>query len=251
MSSVSYSQYRKAYLIVGASSGIGKVIASHLVSQDCLVVLLSRRIDKLRELSSSWGDNVLAFECDVTKTEDISKVFNCFESHEIKFSGMIYSAGVLDVKPAKNMPDGEIENIFAVNTFGFYNMCRMFQNRKYSYDGASIVAISSYASISKERGLSAYASSKAALNTLVEVLAKEFVKRSFRVNAILPGKTMSRMGSDIDEWSQEELEERAKGQSLGIIPLKEVVELVEYLLSEKSAHITGALLPISSGYCSD
>ena len=70
------------------------------------------------------------------------------------------------------------------------------------------------------------------------------------MNAVLPGRTTSKMGSFSDEWSEEELCEREKNQPLGLIPVSEVVDSVLFLLSDSNAHITGELLSISGGYYS-
>lgn len=237
---------RKTYLIIGASSGIGKATAQRMATPDNHLILAARRKELIDDYSSSLKCEVTSIMCDVKDPNSIELLFKYLRENDIKLTGVLYSAGILDVKPIKYMENGEIERMFQVNTFGFYNICR------YLYDfmdkDSSIVAMSSYAAVTKERGMSAYSASKAALNTIVEILSKEFIKRSIRVNAVMPGKTTSRMGSDVDEWSKEELPDRMKGQQLGLIPVSEVVDVIESLLTPCYNHFTGELITISGGY---
>ena len=239
---------KKYILIVGASSGIGSDIAKHLAGDKTVLFLMARRKDKLTTLQKQLNGPSEVVVCDITKNEDIQSFFLHIKEEGIKFNAMIYTAGVCYKKPVKTMLPGEIEDLFKVNIFGFYEICRWFQSSAISERGASIVALSSYASISKERGMSAYAMSKAAMNTAVEIMAKEFIKRKIRVNAILPANTTSVMGREEDFLSDEEQERILEQQPLGVISIQEISELVAFLISEKASHITGALLEVSAGY---
>ena len=87
-----------------------------------------------------------------------------------------------------------------------------------------------------------YAASKSAMNTAVKVMAKEFVKRKIRVNGILPAYVDTRMTQDIEDFVDVE-----KRQPFGLIDPRQIAYLAEFLLSEKSRFITGALIPVSAG----
>lgn len=85
--------------------------------------------------------------------------------------------------------------------------------------GGRIVAISSIASLTKPAGLSAYAATKAALNTTIEILAKELKDRAITANALLPDTIKNPQA---------------------------VAEAIAFLLSPAAANITGALIPMTS-----
>jgi len=89
-------------------------------------------------------------------------------------------------------------------------------------DGGRIVAISSVASRTAPSGMAAYASAKAALNTYIEVLAKDLKSRRIAVNALLP----STLGDDG-------------------IPYERVAETIAFLLSEAAASVTGQLIAMT------
>ena len=102
--------------------------------------------------------------------------------------------------------------------------------------------MSSLASMTKLKGSATYAASKSALNVAVSVAAKEYIKRLIRVNALLPAYVDTRMSDGLDDWVDVKT-----AQPLGIIPPVEISYMVEFLMSDKSKHITGALIPISAG----
>lgn len=238
----------KFYMITGASSGIGREIAKRLSTADITVVLVGRRKDRLLNLQDELKGDSLVLSCDLTKTEDIKSVFDVLGEKGIRLDGLIYCAGICFTKTLKVMEKDDLENMFLINVFGFYEMCRHFQKVKVSNKGAAIVGISSYAAVTRETGMSAYAMTKEAMNVQVQVLAKEFTKRKIRINTIMPAIVMSKMGSDNDEWTEEEIEAITKKQPFGIIPIDSVVELVLFLLSDDAKYITGESIAISAGY---
>lgn len=238
----------KSVLITGATGGIGEAVAKSLSSEGYELILVGRRPERLEALQKKLPGNSKIFQVDLTDSDDIEILFEKIRNDNIKLYGMVYCAGVCCIKPIKAMESGELEAMFRTNVFGFYEMCRHFQSPKVSEKGSSIVALSSYASLTNESGMSAYAMSKAAMNSQVIVLSKEFVKRGIRVNAILPANTMSKMGTGSTDWENEEIEELKKTQPLGPIPLSEITEMISFLMSERAAHVTGELFSISAGY---
>ena len=239
---------KKYILIVGASSGIGAATAKELSDSDTVVILMARRVQQLEKVQKELSGESIIAPCDVCDYDQVIAFFDSLKEQNIKLSAMVYTAGICYVKTIKMMEQGELDDMFRINVFGFFEMCRNFQSPKVSERGASIVALSSYASISKETGMSAYSMTKSSMNTAVQVMAKEFIKREIRVNAVLPARTMSRMGNTVDEWSEEELAAIKEVQSLGSVPIEEITRTISFLLSESAAHITGSLIEISGGY---
>lgn len=239
---------KKKILIFGASSGIGKEIVS-LFSENYEVILAARRVEKLEEMKAEHPDSVLGvMNCDVTNLNDIEKVFEYILSNQIKLDGLVYSAGDYSLSMIKNTSMETHKYIMDVNYMGFVAICKKFLERGIAQKGASVVAVSSMASWGAPKALSSYATSKAALNTFVKVMAKETAKRGIRVNAILPGwvdtpmttKSFQETGNDIKESIK-------KTQPMGLIPTIQIANMVEYLVSDKAKYITGALIPISGG----
>lgn len=114
-------------------------------------------------------------------------------------------------------------NMLQSNVFAFLNAAR--GAIPHIERGGRIVAISSIASLTKPAGIAPYVVAKSALNTAVELLAKELKERGITANALLPDTLKSGAGAGV--------------------PLENVADAVAFLLSNAAANITGALIPMS------
>lgn len=238
----------KYYMIAGASSGIGWEMAKQISDKETTVILLARRRDRLEEVAAELKGESIVIPCDLTKSEEIENAFSVLRGQEIKLDGLIYCAGIYFLKTVKSMTQQDLEYMFRVNVFGFYEMCRNFYKVKASNAGASIVGISSYSAVEREKGLSAYAMTKEAMNVQTQVMAKEFLKRKIRINTVMPATVMSKMNTTDNRWTNEEIEAVEQRQPLGIIPIENVVKVVQFLLSRDAEYITGESIAISAGY---
>lgn len=97
-----------------------------------------------------------------------------------------------------------------------------------------IIAISSAASLAKPAGLGAYASSKAALNTFIETLAKDLAEREITANAILPGT--------LDTPAN-----RREMSAAGLVKREDVADLIALLLGDQASNISGQLIGMTAG----
>lgn len=182
-------------------------------------------------------------------------VFGACKECKIKLDGMVYSAGMDGTWPIKANNTALMEEMMKVNCFAFVEMARNFYSKRFSSDGASIVAVSSIASLLNDIGMSAYCASKAALNSYVKIMAKEFVRRKIRVNAVLPAGVSTPMAEKKgDLLSGLVVEETGGGndtslnpQPLGMIPAEAIASQIMFLLSDKATYITGELLTIGAG----
>ncbi len=238
----------KYYLVTGASSGIGREVARQISNEDTTVVLVARREDKLKELQLELIGPSVVIPCDLRRSVDIKNVFDELSKKKIKLDGLVYCAGICFVKPIKIMEENELQDMFQINVFAFYEMCRYFSQVSVSNKGACIVGVSSYAAVSKEAGMSAYAMTKESMNVQTQVLAQEFLKRKIRINTVMPAHVMSKMAEDENTWTEEELEIVKRKQPLGIIPIDNVVKVIKFLLSRDAQYITGQSISINAGY---
>lgn len=238
----------KYILVTGASSGIGRETAKKISNKDTMVILVARRREKLDLVKCELEGEGIVIPCDLTKTEEITLLFEKLKSMNVKLDGLIYCAGICFVRPLKVMEEGDLEKMFRINVFGFYEMCRMFVNKSASNKGAVIVGVSSYAAVSKESGMSAYAMTKEAMNVQTQVLAKEFAKRRIRINTVMPANVMSKMACEDNEWTAEEINDIESKQPFGIISIESVVGVIQFLMSDAAKYITGENIAISAGY---
>lgn len=179
-------------------------------------------------------------------------------------AGLVYCAGINDLKWLGKMSQQDMEtaaNIFAVNSLGFLNVvnalkAHMPMGRGEDSPPFSIVAISSDAATRPLRTSAAYCGSKAALDAIVRVSARELGRFKFRVNAVAPGmvsgtgmtEQMDEMIPRIREWTEAQALEYERSQEVipGRVARSEVAEVVvDVLLGPE--HLNGAIIPVNGG----
>lgn len=235
------SENRRRILITGCTSGIGLETARYLYECGYDLLLVARDSQKLQTVSEEVG-GATYYICDLEYPEQIRGIFDFCLEKQIKLDGMLHAAGYVVNMSIRSFCEDDMRRQMQIHYFAFMELCKGFYSRAISNNGASIVAISSLAVLSRRKSSAMYAASKSAMNTAVSVAAKEFVKRSIRVNAIMPGYVETRMTSRL-----EELIDINKRQPMGMIPARNISYVVEFLLSEKANYITGTAIPISAG----
>lgn len=253
----------KNYMIVGATSGIGEACAKLLSNSDVRLVVVGRNQEKLEWLKNNLEGEIIPVTYDLADLQGIKEIYSVCRTHSFKLDGMVYSAGMDGTWPVKVNPIAKMRDMMDVNCFAFVELAKQFYSKRNSNDGASVVAISSIASLTMEPGMMAYSTSKAALNAAVKTMAKEFVRRKIRVNAVLPAGVYTPMAEKKGELlagirhEEEDVNPNAVAlrstatvgneQSLGMITAEIVAEEVRFLLSDKARYKTGALEVIGAG----
>ncbi len=234
----------KWILITGATGGIGEATARFLKEQGYSLVLIGRNIDKLNKLEADLAPNTYVFSYDLKDLHHIETIFNFISDKGIKLDGMVHAAGInRDIAIRMNDVD-VMQEVTAVNYMSFVELMKYFMKKKYSNDGGSVVAISSYATRVIAAAMCTYTASKAALEAAVQVASKESAKRKIRVNAILPACVDTDMINNADYMDKDDI---FRFQPYGIVPPIEIAYLSNFLLSDFSGHVTGALIPVTAG----
>ena len=250
------------YLILGASSGIGEACARELAADENTLIVVARREALLQILKKELPGRIVPVAYDLQDFENLDRVFEPCEELGFKLDGMVFCAGIDGTWPVKVNDIVRMQEMMDVNCFSFIEVAKRFYKKKYSNDGASIVAISSIASKMSEACMISYSISKAALNKAVEIMAVEFSRRRIRVNAILPGGVDTPMAKEKKELlsginsEKTEKNENKDGtgeksidtkQPFGLIDAKNIAENVKFLLSDAAEFTTGSLVVIGGG----
>ncbi|MCV3467559.1 SDR family NAD(P)-dependent oxidoreductase [Campylobacter lari] len=235
----------KSYIITGASSGIGAHIALILNELDAKIIAIGRDENKLlaQKKQAKNPDNFITISKDLSKFEDLDKWTLKLSEEFGSFSGAVLAAGIAQTLGI-NSPYyiNSAKEIFNINYFGNLQILKGLINKKAkTKDGASFIWISSTASKTPDKGLSAYGASKAAINTAIKSIALEIAPK-FRINSILPGfiktpMTKTNFNSEFFENSY----------PLGIGKVENISPLVCFLLSDGSSWITGQEIIIDGG----
>lgn len=234
----------KNILVTGASSGIGEAIVKYLSKSGYSVVMVARNKEKMLQIAEELPNKSYIFSYDLNDLVNIGSIFDFCQGNGLVLDGMVHSAGITATIPLKMIEPQNVRDIFNINYNAFVELTKYFTMRKYSNNNSSIIALSSISSLTAPVGQTIYASSKAAVNEYVKVVAKEVRKREIRVNAIAPANVYTPMTADMEDRLPIDI---SSVQPFGVIPTEHIAYLAEFLLSDKSRYITGTIIPVSAG----
>lgn len=234
----------KHILVTGASSGMGRCFCQMIAREGASVTLLARNEDRLKQtLGSMEGKGHSYVICDLTSEDELIQTVSKLSTVD----GVVFCAGINDYVPVKFIKQEKISKIFNTNYFSVIQLTQMLTKKKLIKKNASLVYISSLSSILGVSGTLLYASSKAAINSAVKVIASELAPQGIRANAICPGivKTEMLSGTNIDETS---FTDQEADYPLGLGTPEDVGNAVLYHLSDGSRWLTGQCMILDGGY---
>ena len=237
----------KKLIITGASSGIGREIAITASKSGASIVLLARSKEGLEStLNKLEGKDHFIIQYDLSDVASIDSVLMPkLLSLGIRFDGLVYAAGKDILSPLKLTKPRVLQDILTVNFLSFYEMARLFSQKKISNPGSSILAISSVVGQRARRGYSSYAISKAAVDGAVKSLSSELVDGR-RINAIAAGiidteMTKKALPNTDHDWV-------GMRQVLGLGQPSDIAGAAVFLLSDAARFITGSIISVDGGY---
>lgn len=183
----------KTVLIIGASQGIGKELVLKFAKESNTTVLaLSRNIDLMNKNFKS--EQIDLYQFDLASEDRKSSLTSILQNYS-HIDIVINNAGVLINKPFLELTSDEIIDSYMVNVISVME-CTQIVVPLMEKVGGHIVNISSMGGFQgsvKFPGLSAYASSKAALASFTEIFAEEFKDSKIRMNCLCLGATQTEM----------------------------------------------------------
>lgn len=240
----------RKYLITGASSGLGRDIAIYLSECGAQLVIIGRNKERLDETFGKMkSGGHLQITCDIAREEDLSGVFAKAVEDGKRLDGLVHCAGIMPLSPLNTINRTVIDNCMAVNFYALLELVRCFAKKKYREANTSIVEISSICSQYPGKCQTLYAASKAAANAAVQALALELNKKGIRINAVLPGiiNTPGIPGT-VEKIGEEGLANIMRPQIHGFVEMREVSNIVGFMLSDLSSAVTGRIVYADGGY---
>ena len=246
-------------IVTGSSRGIGRDIATHLAQLGAKLVInytsSSAQADLVAaEINSSASPDspprAIVVKADVS---DPAQVKSLFDSAEQAFDSPVHvlvnSAGVTDPK-RPSIADTSLEDfdrIFSINTRGTFLCCKEAANRLKRGGGGRIILLSSSLVGALKPGSGAYTASKAAVETMVKILAKELKGTRITANCVAPGPIATDLFLD---GKSEEMIKKVIDQSpfcrLG--ETKDVAPVVGFLATDASEWVNGQVIRVNGGY---
>jgi 3-oxoacyl-[acyl-carrier protein] reductase len=241
-------QSKKVAIVTGASGGIGAAVAERLAKDGFTVVVNyagnAASAEAVVAKIEAAGGRAVAAKADVS---DGAAVARMFDSAETAFGGvdvLINNAGIMNTAPIEDSDDALFERHIAVNLKGTFNTLREAARRL--RDGGRIVNFSSSVTGLLQPTYGVYAATKAAVEAMTSVLAKELRGRNITVNAIAPGPTATKLF--LDGKPQEVIDRLSNMAPLGRLGQpRDIAAAVAFLAGPDGAWINGQTVRANGG----
>lgn len=239
----------KRAVVTGGSMGIGTAVALALAREGCNVAINYRRHDteakEVVKKIEAMGRKGLAIKADVSSYDDaqnmVATVVKEFGSLDI----MVCNAGINWDGVIWKMSEKQWDAVINVNLKGYFNYnkaaAQIFKDQK----SGKIVNVSSINGIRGKFGQTNYSASKGGEIAMSKSLARELGKFNVNVNVVAPGMVMTEMARNIPpEFLNKAIDETVIGR---IAAPEDIANVIVYLCSDKSRHITGEIIQVDGG----
>lgn len=243
----------KVVVVTGCNGGIGTAVTQAFLSEGALVVGVYRQsLSKLDEIFA-WikeqkipEEHFLAVEMDINSTLSITQGISTVLEKWKRIDVLVNNAGATIETPFLALEDDDLESIYQSNFSSLAKLSREVGKLMMRQKAGNIVNVSSTVSDRFGRGVAAYASMKAAVNRLTEVMALELGKKNVRVNSVCPGVVETRMSNALQDRHAKMLLEQTPLRRFATPD--EVAKSILFLASDVTASfITGSKIFVDGG----
>lgn len=242
------TQHGRSAIVTGASRGIGEAVVRRLAADGfaCVVNYAGRAVDAERTVAdiTAAGGRAIAVHADVA---DPAAVASLFDAAERAFGGvdvLVNNAGIMQLAPVAESTDALFDRQVAVNLKGTFLTLREAARRLRS--GGRIVNLSTSVVGLRLETYGVYAATKAAVETLTTILAKELRGRAITVNAVAPGPTVTALFLDGKPAALvEQLAKMPPLERLGTPA--DIAAVVAFLVGPDGGWINGQVLRANGG----
>jgi 3-oxoacyl-[acyl-carrier protein] reductase len=241
----------KVAVVTGASKGIGASIARALADEGASVVVnysfSKQGANRVVAEISGRGGKAIAVQGDVSKQADIERLFSEAKKAFGRLDILVNNAGIYELGPLEGVTEDLFHKHFNLNVLGLL-LTTKEAVKHMGPEGGSVINIGSGVSSLRPANSTVYTASKAAVDAITGVLAKELGPRKIRVNSINPGMIETEgvhaagfVGSDFQKMVETQAPLGRMGQPDDIAPT------AVYLASSDSKYMTGETLLLSGG----
>ena len=238
----------KTAIVTGASRGPGKKIALQFALQGAKVVVNyasnQTAADTTVEEIKQKGGNAMALKADVSIAAEVNQLYSQTLKHFGGVDIVVNNAGIMITKPLKNFSETEFDQQFAINVKSVFLMMQVAAAQL--NPNGRIINISSSTSRLMMPGYAIYSATKAAVEQMTRVFAKEIGYKGITVNSVLPGPMNTEL---FLQGKSEEMIQRIAGLAAfnRIGEVEDIVPIVLFLAGENAQWITGQNIGVNGG----
>lgn len=246
---MNYGLQGKIVLVTGGSRGLGRTLIDEFKAQGCTVVFGNKDIHAGAQVAKETGCEYIPF--DLRDEDSISRMIQAVVEKYGALDILVNNAALTSSmqQPSAELDSEYVSDVFTTNSIGTFKCMQAAIKvmAKQEHKGC-IVNITSATSIRGGAGLAAYASSKAAINSMTASAANEYAQEGIRINAVMSGVIGTAATKAFKEASPEHYAAFCAG-----IPLRRVGEPEEickpvlWLCSDDASYVTGTCLSCDGG----
>ena len=238
----------KVVLVTGASRGIGATIARHLAKAGARVVVnyagSKEAAEQLVTGIKEAGGNALALQADVSKADQVKNLFDAAIAYYGRIDVLVNNAGIMINKLIRDTTDDEFSRSFDINVKGTFNTLREAATRL--ADNGTVINFSTSVLRIMLPTYGTYVATKAAVEQLTRVFAKEVGARGINVNSVSPGPTNTELF--MNGKSQEVVNRLASLSAFNRIgEPDDIAKVVLFLASDDAKWISAQNIGINGG----
>jgi len=249
----------KVAAVTGAASGIGQSVALLLARQGAQVFVLdvdtAGGADTVARIVHGSG-SARFIECDVASESAVTRAFGELMSHAGRLDILVNNAGVAHIGNLESTSEDDFDRVYSINVKGVFFCLRAAAPLLVRSGGGAIVNVSSIAALVGLENRFAYSATKGAVQAMTLSVARDYLDRNVRCNAVCPARVHTPFVDGFLERhypgrEREMFERLSAAQPIGRMGRPdEVAALVLYLCSDEAAFITGCTYPIDGGVLS-
>ena len=236
-----------AFIVTGASRGIGQAIVEELIRRGARVLGVARNLRASSAPSEESTSACHYMQADVTLEADRTRIIETAKRLFGRVDGVINNAGRAHRAPASATSLEEFRSLLEINVLAAFALAEAaYEELRNS--GGTVVNVSSITSQRVLPNRLAYGSTKAALDHLTRSLAVEWGPVGIRVNGVLPWFTRTEMVKKVLEDAAFEQELIAATPLRRLAEPADIARVAVFLALPDSAYVTGQLVAVDGGY---
>lgn len=234
-------------VVTGGSGGIGQVVSNRLAA-DGMAVAVGYHGDptaaeQVAGSINAAGGRAITLVGDVADADEMSAAFDRVETELGGVDVVVHTAGVMRLARLLELDLDVLDGMYRVNVRGAFVVNQQAARRV--RDGGAIVNFSSSVTRLRFPTYSGYAASKAAVETLTSILAREMRGRDVTVNAVAPGPTATPLF--LDGKDQQDIDDLAKAPPLERLGTPDDIAEVVSFLAGPARWVHGQTVYVNGG----